>query len=104
MEDRRFPTASFNRLANISMEEAWGVLKSEGYNNQFEAGWQIIHPRKTIGGTRGYCSIHALRPDMDGPIQGREKPKKDVCASNSWPIDVLQNGDVYVADGFSKKS
>src|SRR5215467_4005682 len=38
------------RLANIAIEEAWQVMRNEGYNNQFEAGWQIIHPEKTLVG------------------------------------------------------
>jgi len=24
-------------------EDAWGVLRNEGYRNQFEGGWQILH-------------------------------------------------------------
>ena len=28
--------AILKRLKNISVEEAWGVLRSKGYNNQFE--------------------------------------------------------------------
>src|ERR1051326_2145123 len=38
------------RLANIAIEEAWQVMRNEGYNNQFEAGWQVIHPEKTLVG------------------------------------------------------
>jgi len=90
------------RLANISMEEAWGVLKSEGFNNQFEANWQIIHPEKPLTGRVVTAQYMPLRPDMDGPIKTKGKAEGRVGASNSWPIDVLQNGDVYVADGFSK--
>ena len=42
------------------------------------------------------------RPDIADVI--KEKGKKDgrVGGSNSWPIDELQQGDIYVADGFGK--
>jgi len=42
------------------------------------------------------------RPDMDSPIKAKGKAEGRLGSPNSWPIDVLQNGDVYVADGFSK--
>jgi len=32
------------RLANIGIEEAWQVMRNEGYNNQFESGcYSTIH-------------------------------------------------------------
>jgi len=90
------------RLANIAIEEAWQVLRTEGYNNQFEAGWQIIHPEKTLAGRVVTAQYMPARPDVDGPIKAKGKAEGRIGSSNSWPIDVLQNGDVYVADGFSK--
>lgn len=90
------------RLANISLEEAWGVLRNEGYNNQFEEGWQIIHPEKPLAGRVVTAQYMPARPDLDNPIKAKGKAEGRSGAPNSWPIDVLQNGDVYVADGFSK--
>ena len=90
------------RLANISMEEAWGVLKSEGFNNQFDANWQIIHPEKPLAGRVVTAQYMPARPDMDKPIRDKGKAEGRIGSPNSWPIDVLQNGDVYVADGFGK--
>jgi len=90
------------RLANISMEEAWGVLKSEGFNNQFETGWQVIHPEKPLAGRVVTAQYMPMRPDVDGPIKVKGKADGRIGGTNSWPIDVLQNGDVYVADGFGK--
>jgi regulator of RNase E activity RraA len=90
------------RLANIAIEEAWQVMRTEGYNNQFEAGWQIIHPEKTLVGRVVTAQYMPARPDIDNPIKVKGKAEGRIGSSNSWPIDVLQNGDVYVADGFSK--
>ena len=90
------------RLANISLEEAWGVMRNEGYNNQFEEGWQIIHPEKVLAGRVVTAQYMPTRPDMDNPIKAKGKAEGRSGAPNSWPIDILQKGDVYVADGFSK--
>ena len=90
------------RLANIAIEEAWQVMRNEGYNNQFEAGWQIIHPEKTLVGRVVTAQYMPMRPDMDKPIRDKGKADGRIGSPNSWPIDVLQNGDVYVADGFGK--
>lgn len=90
------------RLANISLEEAWGVLRNEGFNNQFEAGWQIIHPEKALAGRVVTAQYMPTRPDIDKPIREKGKAEGRSGSPNSWPIDLLQNGDVYVADGFGK--
>jgi regulator of RNase E activity RraA len=90
------------RLADIAIEEAWQVMRNEGYNNQFEAGWQIIHPEKVLAGRVVTAQYMPARPDMDKPIRDKGKAEGRIGSPNSWPIDVLQNGDVYVADGFSK--
>lgn len=93
--------ALIKRLANVSTEEAWGFLRNKGYHNQFEAGWLIIGDKPLVGRvvTTQYMPS---RPDMDDKIKAKGKEEGRVGSPNSWPIDVLQNGDVYVADGFGK--
>jgi 4-hydroxy-4-methyl-2-oxoglutarate aldolase len=90
------------RLANISLEEAWGYLRNKGYNNQFEAGWQIIHPEKALAGRVVTAQYMPSRPDVDLKIKEKGKAEGRIGSPNSWPIDVLKNGDVYVADGYGK--
>jgi 4-hydroxy-4-methyl-2-oxoglutarate aldolase len=90
------------RLKNISIEEAWGIMKNEGYNNQFEAGWHIIHSDKVLAGRVVTAQYMPSRPDMEKPIKEKGKAEKRSGSPNSWPIDVLQTNDVYVADGFGK--
>ena len=63
------------RLANISLEEAWGFLKNKGYNNQFEAGWQLIHPEIPLAGRVVTAQYLPTRPDIDTKI--REKGKAE---------------------------
>ena len=90
------------RLANVSIEEAWGIMRGEGYNNQFEGNFQIIHPDKPLVGRVVTAQYMPARPDMERPIKEKGKTEGRKGNTNSWPIEVLQINDVYVADGYGK--
>lgn len=93
------------RLKNISIEEAWGVLRNKGYNNQYEGDWQIMFPDSAMTGRVVTAQYMPLRPDFDKHIKdvGIEKEgRASKGGTNSWPIDVLVDGDVYVADSYGK--
>lgn len=90
------------RLKNISIEEAWGVLRGEGFNNQFEGGWKMLHEDEAFVGRALTTQYMPLRPDVNKRILDAGHENGRIGASNSWPIDMLQNGDVYVADCFGK--
>ncbi len=90
------------RMKNISIEEAWGVLRGEGYNNQFEGDWKMIHDDVTICGRALTATYLPKRKDLEEIIKKQGEEEGRIGASNSWPIDMLQQGDVYVADGFGK--
>ena len=38
------------RMKKVTIEEAWGVLRNEGFHNQFEGGWQPLHDNVTVVG------------------------------------------------------
>ncbi|HNP24400.1 MAG TPA: RraA family protein [Panacibacter sp.] len=90
------------RLKNVSMEEAWGILREKGFNNQFEGDWMIINPDSVMTGRVVTAQYMPMRADMDKLIKDKGKEEGRVGAPNSWPIDVLKNGDVYVADSYDK--
>ena len=90
------------RLKNISIEEAWGVLRGEGFHNQFEAGWKMLHEEEPFVGRALTAQYMPLRPDVNKRILEEGHNSGQIGASNSWPIDALQEGDVYVADCFGK--
>jgi 4-hydroxy-4-methyl-2-oxoglutarate aldolase len=96
--------ALLERLKNISIEEAWGVLRNKGFQNQFEGDWQIIHPDKPMTGRVVTAQYMPLRPDLDNYVKTRGKieNRAQQGGTNSWPIDVLADGDVYVADSYGK--
>jgi 4-hydroxy-4-methyl-2-oxoglutarate aldolase len=96
--------AILERLKNISIEEAWGVLRNKGYQNQFESDWQIINPEEPMTGRVVTAQYMPLRPDLEKYVKGQGKieNRAQQGGTNSWPIDVLVEGDVYVADSYGK--
>ena len=96
--------AILDRLKNISIEEAWGVLRNKGFYNQFEGDWTIIHPEAAMTGRVVTAQYMPLRPDLEKYVkeQGIKENRSQKGGTNSWPIDVLVPGDVYVADGYGK--
>src|SRR5262245_8314006 len=39
----KVPDSVVARMKKVSTEEAWEVLRTHGYSNQFESGWQMVH-------------------------------------------------------------
>ncbi len=93
-----------DRLKKISMEEAWGYLRSQGYNNQYENDWTIINDAEPMTGRALTAQYMPLRPDQNEVIKaiGKEEGRVQTGGTNSWPIDKLEEGDIYVADSYGK--
>jgi 4-hydroxy-4-methyl-2-oxoglutarate aldolase len=98
----KVPDNLLERLKKISIEEAWGILQGEGYNNQFEGNWKILHPEQVFVGRALTAVYMPLRPDLNKKIIDKGREEGRIGSPNSWPIDMLQNGDVYVADCYGK--
>jgi regulator of RNase E activity RraA len=96
--------ALLERLKNLSVEEAWGYLRNKGFNNQFESEWVIIDPAKSMTGRVVTAQYMPSRPDFEKYVkeEGKKEGRGQKGGTNSWPIDILQNGDVYVADSYGK--
>ena len=90
------------RAVDISIEDIWGYLWSHGYKDQFDGGWQALHIDKSFAGRALTAQYMPTRPDMKRAILAEGKAEGRVSDTNSWPIAELQEGDVYVADGFGK--
>ena len=90
------------RMKSVSTEEAWGVLRNEGYHNQFEGNWKILHDDEPVVGRALTVQYMPNRPDVSDQIKKKGKADGQIGSPNSWPIDMLVEGDVYVADGFGK--
>jgi regulator of RNase E activity RraA len=90
------------QMKYVSVTQAWEILKSKGFYNQFEGEWKILHPGQPIIGRALTAQYMPSRPDMKEPMAERGHKKGRSGFMNSWPIEALCPGDVYVADGYSK--
>jgi len=90
------------RARKIGIEEAWQVLYNEGYKNQFEGNWKMVHDNVPVVGRVVTARYSPSRPDIEALIKERGKTEGRTGNTNAWPIQVLQKGDVYVAEAFGK--
>jgi regulator of RNase E activity RraA len=90
------------RARKLSLEDAWQILNNEGYTNQFEGNWKMVHDDVPIIGRAVTATFMPSRPDIEKNIKERGWKNGFAGNTNSWPISVLQKGDVYVADCFGK--
>jgi regulator of RNase E activity RraA len=98
----KVPDDLLKRALDVSIEDVWDYLRSAGYRNQFEGGWQALHIEKPFAGRALTAQYMPLRPDMAKAIIAEGKAEGRISGNNSWPINELQMNDVYVADGFGK--
>jgi len=102
----KLPDSLLKRAVNQSIEDVWGYLRSQGYRSQFDGGWQALHIEKPFAGRALTAQYMPTRPDMAKAIAEEGKKEGRILGAgsgtNSWPISQLQDGDVYVADGFGK--
>ena len=90
------------RAKKIGIEEAWQILQNEGYKNQFEGNWKMVHDDVPVVGRAVTARFIPSRPDLEQQIKDRGKQEGRKGNTNAWPIEILQKGDVYVAEAFGK--
>jgi regulator of RNase E activity RraA len=98
----KVPDDLLTRALDVSIEDVWDYLREQGYRNQFEGDWQALHIEKPFAGRALTAQYMPIRADMVKAITAEGKAEGRVSGNNSWPINELQIGDVYVADGFGK--
>src|SRR5215217_5477465 len=96
------PDDLLERLKGVSIEEAWGYLRNKGFQNQFEGDWMVINLDSVMTGCAVTAQYMPLRRDLDSLLKAKGKAEGRVGTSNSWPIDILKNGGIYVADSYGK--
>ena len=98
----KIPDSLLQRALDVSIEDVWDYLQGQGYRCQFDGGWKALHLDKPFAGRALTTQYMPLRPDMARAIKAEGKSELRQGDNNSWPIEQLQSGDVYVADGFGK--
>ena len=90
-----------DRAKRIMIDDAWTVLRNEGYLNQYEGGWKMVNDQVMTG--RAVTAMYLpSRPDVEKNVKERGAKQGRKGNTNSWPIDLLTKGDLYVADAFGK--
>ncbi|MEX0660608.1 MAG: hypothetical protein WEA58_01475 [Balneolaceae bacterium] len=90
------------RMKYVGLEEAWGTIRGAGYHDKFEGQWDVLYPEQVMVG-RALTAIYMPEsPELDERMHevGREAGLGG--GMNQYPIYMLEQGDVYVADGFGK--
>jgi regulator of RNase E activity RraA len=94
------------RLKHVVLTHAWGGLKKYKFNNQYQGQWMMIHSDKNTVMTGRVVTAQYMpqRPDFGDLIRkvGLAEGHGEKAGSNVWPIEMLRDGDVYVADGYGK--
>lgn len=90
------------RMKKISLEQAWSVLRGEGYPHQFEGDWKRIQPGETLVGRVLTAQYMPLRKEVRELLEKKGAKEGRIGDMVSWPIDMLSKGDVYVADSYGK--
>ena len=109
-EGERFPDGRprvsddvLKRMKSVTCEEAWSVLRRNGYNYQFEGGWTRLHVDRVLVGRAVTGVFVPRRPDLHDALMkhGHEREGR-IGEMNSWVIETLVEGDVVVIDLFGK--
>ena len=99
------PDIILESLQNRTLEPVWGYMDRRGYRNQVEGNWIILNPGERMVGRVVTAQFMPSRPDLDSLVRetGKAEGRSQKGGINIWPIDVLQKGDIYVADGYGKE-
>ncbi|MEQ9378166.1 MAG: RraA family protein [Imperialibacter sp.] len=97
----KVPDALLERMKLVTLEEAWAVLRNENYKYQYADGWMTINPDSVLVGRAVTATFVPGRPDIHRVLdkKGHDQDGR-IKSQNSWPVDMLVKGDVYVVDQF----
>jgi regulator of RNase E activity RraA len=98
----KVPDDIIRRMKAVSVEEAWATMTNAGYRYQVAEEWQVINPDSVLVGRAVTATFMPGRPDVWKAIDSMGK-KEGRRAQNVWAVEMLQKGDVYVADQFGAK-
>ena len=90
------------RAKRIDFADAWQVLYTAGYTEQYDGGYQFVHNDMRIVGSVVTATFLPSRPDLLRATMQRGHSQGFTGNTNSWPIQLLERGDVYVASTFGK--
>ncbi len=99
----KVPDALIERARGLSAEEVWAVLPEKGFHNQYEGGFEVLHPGKKLVGRAFTVQFMPARPDLENALNAKAEAAGLGHLKNQTAIDMLQPGDVLVVDLFGKE-
>jgi regulator of RNase E activity RraA len=94
----KVPDSILERVKKMSVEEAWGALRSKGYQFQYGGDFKVLHPGQKLVGRAFTAQYLPARPDLVEVIDTDAKSKGMARGVNQRVIDQLQLNDVPVID------
>jgi 4-hydroxy-4-methyl-2-oxoglutarate aldolase len=99
----KVPDALLARAKALSSEDILSVLPGKGFRNQYEDGFQLLHPGTKLVGRAFTVQFMPVRPDVESVLNANAKAAGIGRLGNQFAIDQLQPGDVLVVDLFGKR-
>lgn len=95
----KVPKELLEKVKGLSVEEAWGILRSKGYRSQYAGfGFKVLHPGKKLVGRAVTAQYLPTRPDLEQVLNADAKAAGLPASTNQKVIDLLQLDDVPVID------
>ena len=94
----KVPDVLLERARGLSSEEVFAVLPGKGFRNQYADGFQVLHPGMKLVGRAVTVEFMPHRPDLDLIANATAKAAGLGRFNNQAVMDMLQPGDVLVAD------
>ena len=102
----KVPDEWLERAKGISQEEisvpSGGGRGGGGYS-QYAGDWNVLHPEMKMAGRAFTMAFMPARADLDQVVMAKAKEKGIPSLNNQYGFDMLQPGDVLVADLYGKK-
>jgi regulator of RNase E activity RraA len=93
------PDELLAKVKGLSVEEAWGILRSKGYRAQYlGGGFRSLHPGTKLVGRAVTAQYLPARPDLEQVLNADAKAAGMPSGANQKVIDLLRLNDVPVID------
>jgi regulator of RNase E activity RraA len=98
----KVPDTLLEKVKTLAAEDIFGVLPGEGFPNQWEGEFRMLHPGTKLVGRAVTAQFMPARPDVADISEAEAKSRGLARSPNQRVIDTLQPGDVIVVDLFGK--
>src|SRR6476646_6646067 len=67
----KVPDSLIERARGMSAEEVWAILPGKNFRNQWEDGFQVLHPGKKMVGRAFTVQFMPARPDIESVMNAK---------------------------------